>query len=102
MTLLHCPPLTEMTDAARLLDWGFAMDGKVTPVGTLVSPRPPRVAAPVRRKPQAALAARPLPACRGVPLAAGAAAVELLAAVIGGAAAMVSPRRPRGGSRPAP
>jgi serine-type D-Ala-D-Ala carboxypeptidase (penicillin-binding protein 5/6) len=90
-----------MTDAARLLDWGFAMDGKVTPVGTLVSPQPPRVAAPVRRKPQAPLAARPLPAGRGVPLAAGAAAV-LLAALIGGSAAVVSRRRPRGGSRPAP
>jgi D-alanyl-D-alanine carboxypeptidase (penicillin-binding protein 5/6) len=37
---MHCVPLTEMRYAARLLNWGFAMDGKVTPVGTLARPRP--------------------------------------------------------------
>jgi D-alanyl-D-alanine carboxypeptidase (penicillin-binding protein 5/6) len=37
-TLLHCPSLTEINSAMKLLDWGFAMDGKVRPVGTLVSP----------------------------------------------------------------
>jgi len=40
VTLLHCTPLTEIIYASRLLDWGFAMDGKVKPVGTLVSPLP--------------------------------------------------------------
>jgi D-alanyl-D-alanine carboxypeptidase (penicillin-binding protein 5/6) len=40
VTLMHCVPLTEMTIAAKLLNWGFAMDGKVTAVGTLVRPRP--------------------------------------------------------------
>jgi D-alanyl-D-alanine carboxypeptidase (penicillin-binding protein 5/6) len=40
VTILHCVPLTEMTYAARLLNWGFAMDGKVRPVGRLVSPLP--------------------------------------------------------------
>jgi D-alanyl-D-alanine carboxypeptidase (penicillin-binding protein 5/6) len=40
VTLMHCVPLTEMTVAAKLLNWGFAMDGKVTAVGTLVRPRP--------------------------------------------------------------
>jgi serine-type D-Ala-D-Ala carboxypeptidase (penicillin-binding protein 5/6) len=40
VTILHATPLTEMTTAAQLLDWGFAMDGKVRPVGTLVSPLP--------------------------------------------------------------
>jgi serine-type D-Ala-D-Ala carboxypeptidase (penicillin-binding protein 5/6) len=40
VTLMHCVPLTEMTYAARLLNWGFAMDGKVTPVGTLARPLP--------------------------------------------------------------
>jgi D-alanyl-D-alanine carboxypeptidase (penicillin-binding protein 5/6) len=40
VTLMHCVPLTEMRYAARLLNWGFAMDGKVTPVGTLARPRP--------------------------------------------------------------
>jgi D-alanyl-D-alanine carboxypeptidase (penicillin-binding protein 5/6) len=46
VTIMHCVPLTEMTIAARLLNWGFAMDGKVTPVGTLVRPRPEAEAAP--------------------------------------------------------
>jgi serine-type D-Ala-D-Ala carboxypeptidase (penicillin-binding protein 5/6) len=40
VTLLHCPALTEITSAEQLLNWGFAEDGKVTPVGTLVSPLP--------------------------------------------------------------
>jgi serine-type D-Ala-D-Ala carboxypeptidase (penicillin-binding protein 5/6) len=40
VTLLHCPALTEITSAEKLLDWGFAEDGKVTPVGTLVAPLP--------------------------------------------------------------
>jgi len=38
VTLLHCPSLTEITSAERLLDWGFAADHKVTPVGALVPP----------------------------------------------------------------
>jgi D-alanyl-D-alanine carboxypeptidase (penicillin-binding protein 5/6) len=38
VTLMHCVPLTEMTDAAQLLNWGFTMDGKVAPVGTLARP----------------------------------------------------------------
>ena len=42
VTLLHCPALTEIDSAKKLLNWGFAADGKVTPVGTLVGPlRPP-------------------------------------------------------------
>jgi serine-type D-Ala-D-Ala carboxypeptidase (penicillin-binding protein 5/6) len=40
VTILHCTPLTELTYAAQLLNWGFAMDGKVRPVGHLVSPLP--------------------------------------------------------------
>lgn len=38
VSLLHCPALTEIISAEKLLDWGFAEDGKVKPVGTLVSP----------------------------------------------------------------
>src|SRR5579862_6277994 len=38
VTLLHCPALTEITSAEKLLDWGFAQDGKASPVGTLVPP----------------------------------------------------------------
>ncbi len=40
VTLLHCTPLQEITSGERLLNWGFAMAGKVTPVGTLVKPLP--------------------------------------------------------------
>jgi serine-type D-Ala-D-Ala carboxypeptidase (penicillin-binding protein 5/6) len=50
VTLLHCPALTEVASAEKLLDWGFAEDGKVAPVGTLVSPLPvvpPAAARPI-------------------------------------------------------
>jgi serine-type D-Ala-D-Ala carboxypeptidase (penicillin-binding protein 5/6) len=40
VTLLHCPALTEVDAAKSLLNWGFKVDGKVTPVGSLVSPLP--------------------------------------------------------------
>jgi D-alanyl-D-alanine carboxypeptidase (penicillin-binding protein 5/6) len=46
VTIMHCVPLTEMTIAAKLLNWGFAMDGKAAPVGALVRPRPAAVTAP--------------------------------------------------------
>jgi serine-type D-Ala-D-Ala carboxypeptidase (penicillin-binding protein 5/6) len=45
VTLMHCVPLTEMTYAAKLLNWGFAMDGRVAPVGTLARPLPAAAAA---------------------------------------------------------
>jgi D-alanyl-D-alanine carboxypeptidase (penicillin-binding protein 5/6) len=48
VTLLHCPALTEIDSAESLLNWGFAADGKVTPVGTLVSALPPAAPAPTR------------------------------------------------------
>jgi D-alanyl-D-alanine carboxypeptidase (penicillin-binding protein 5/6) len=38
VTILHATPLTEITSAERLLNWGFAMSGQVRPVGGLVSP----------------------------------------------------------------
>ncbi|HEY1323414.1 MAG TPA: D-alanyl-D-alanine carboxypeptidase, partial [Streptosporangiaceae bacterium] len=38
VTMLHTQPLTEMVYAARLLNWGFAMAGRVRPVGVLVPP----------------------------------------------------------------
>jgi D-alanyl-D-alanine carboxypeptidase (penicillin-binding protein 5/6) len=40
VTLLHCPALTEIDTAKKLLNWGFAVDGKVRAVGTLVSALP--------------------------------------------------------------
>jgi D-alanyl-D-alanine carboxypeptidase (penicillin-binding protein 5/6) len=56
VTLLHCPALTEIDSAEKLLNWGFAADGKVAPVGTLVGPLQPPSASP---SPSAAAAARP-------------------------------------------
>lgn len=38
VTLMHCPALTEIKSAEQLLNWGFAADGKVAPVGVLVQP----------------------------------------------------------------
>ena len=38
VTLMHCPALTEIKSAEQLLNWGFAADGKVRPVGVLVQP----------------------------------------------------------------
>src|SRR6185312_9997725 len=46
VTILHCPPGTELTVASQLLNWGFAMDGKAGPVGQLVSPLPEVAAHP--------------------------------------------------------
>jgi serine-type D-Ala-D-Ala carboxypeptidase (penicillin-binding protein 5/6) len=40
VTILHCTPLDEITSGERLLNWGFKMDGKVRPAGTLVPPLP--------------------------------------------------------------
>lgn len=40
VTVLHCTSLREVTSAEKLLNWGFAMNGKVKPVGTLVPPLP--------------------------------------------------------------
>jgi D-alanyl-D-alanine carboxypeptidase (penicillin-binding protein 5/6) len=38
VTILHAKPLTTITSAERLLNWGFAANGKVSQVGTLVPP----------------------------------------------------------------
>ena len=38
VTILHATPLTEITSAEKLLNWGFAMAGRVRPVGVLVPP----------------------------------------------------------------
>ena len=38
VTIMHCQSLMEILSAEKLLNWGFAMNGHVRPVGTLVSP----------------------------------------------------------------
>ena len=64
VTLLHCPALTEINSAEKLLDWGFAEDGKVAPAGALVQPLPTAAqqaaaAAQAAKRAAAALADRP-------------------------------------------
>ena len=75
VTLLHCPALTEIDSGKSLLNWGFAVDGKVRPVGTLVGARQPPASASARRPPASASARRPAadlrPAARPHPVAAG-------------------------------
>jgi len=46
VTLLHCPALTEVAFAEKLLNWGFAEDGRIKPAGTLVAPLSPVTAKP--------------------------------------------------------
>jgi serine-type D-Ala-D-Ala carboxypeptidase (penicillin-binding protein 5/6) len=109
VTILHCKPLTEMTYAARLLNWGFAEDGKVRPVGTLVSPLPAHpVAHPAVHRPPARQIHRALPppanlGVPGIPLLAVLGTL-ILAALTGLVIAMVSRRRrawgPPGGGPP--
>ncbi len=41
VTLLHAQPWSLWTEARDLLDWGFAAEGSVAPVGTLVGPQQP-------------------------------------------------------------
>jgi D-alanyl-D-alanine carboxypeptidase (penicillin-binding protein 5/6) len=58
VTLLHCPALTEIDAAKSLLNWGFAAEGKVAPVGTLVSAVQPGAPAPIQSAAVAAAAAQ--------------------------------------------
>jgi serine-type D-Ala-D-Ala carboxypeptidase (penicillin-binding protein 5/6) len=101
VTLLHCTPLTELNSAARLLNWGFAMDGKVKPVGKLVGPLPTMTAAPRHHKPPMArhqpAAGSALPT---VPLAAGLGTLAL-AVIAGGSVLLVSRRGRRARNPPA-
>ncbi len=82
VTLLHCPALTEIDAGKSLLNWGFAVDGKVRPVGTLVgaarpaAPRPAATAQQAARRDQVASGPSVL-------AAAGFSGVALLAAGFG-------------------
>jgi D-alanyl-D-alanine carboxypeptidase (penicillin-binding protein 5/6) len=61
VTLMHAEryPVDTQDQAIRLLDWGFAVDGKIKPVGTLVSAPKPR---PARRPTPSATASTSKPA----------------------------------------
>jgi D-alanyl-D-alanine carboxypeptidase (penicillin-binding protein 5/6) len=77
VTVLHCTPLQEITAGEKLLDWGFAMNGKVRPAGQLVPPLPAVAASHTR--PHAA----PLQAgSGGMPPVLVIAAASLLATVL--------------------
>jgi len=82
VTLLHCPALTEIDAGKSLLNWGFAVGGKVRPVGTLVgaarpaAPRPAATAQQAARRDQVASGPSVL-------AAAGFSGVALLAAGFG-------------------
>jgi serine-type D-Ala-D-Ala carboxypeptidase (penicillin-binding protein 5/6) len=96
VTILHCTPLDEITSGERLLNWGFSMNGKVQPVGTLVAPLPAvatRASKPrsARRPASAAVATSPtLPV---LPLEVGAALLAVL--TVGFAVALSRRRRVR-------
>jgi serine-type D-Ala-D-Ala carboxypeptidase (penicillin-binding protein 5/6) len=91
VTLLHCPALTEIDAGKSLLNWGFAVDGKVTPVGTLVAARQPPAPSPARsategnrlRPARPATRAQSVGSGPSVLVAAGFSGVVLLAAIIG-------------------
>jgi D-alanyl-D-alanine carboxypeptidase (penicillin-binding protein 5/6) len=53
VTLLHAVPGTLFTSATAMLNWGFRMDGKIAPVGQLVSPLPPAARSPSTSHPPA-------------------------------------------------
>ena len=91
VTLLHCPALTEITAAKQLLNWGFKVDGTISPVGTLVGPQSPTAPSPAA-SPAASRTAAAAPAATrdqaagagaSVLAAAGFSAMALLAAGLG-------------------
>ena len=88
VVLLHCPALTEVTYAKSLLNWGFALDGKVEPVGTLVS----ALTAPAAREPSAKAGADGAPVSSGTITTAkvlGGPAVASIALILLAAAAAI-------------
>jgi D-alanyl-D-alanine carboxypeptidase (penicillin-binding protein 5/6) len=118
VTIMHCVPLTEMTYAAKLLTWGFAMDGKVKPVGTLVRPLAgptPAANTPAANTPATPRATAPAPAAEqhhvarlakasgfpAVPVAAGG-GLLIAAGLIAAGIVLVIRRQRRGGSPPGP
>jgi D-alanyl-D-alanine carboxypeptidase (penicillin-binding protein 5/6) len=83
-TVLHCTSLQEITSAEQLLDWGFAMNGKVQPVGVLVPPLPTSTPG---SSTDAHKAAKPKPVELAAPQAAGSGSAEGYALAAGGVAA---------------
>ncbi|HXZ65241.1 MAG TPA: D-alanyl-D-alanine carboxypeptidase [Streptosporangiaceae bacterium] len=105
VTVLHCTSLQEITSAEQLLNWGFAMNGKVKPVGTLVPPlaSEPRHPQTGRRGPGSAAAAAALTTPEPGPGGSYALAIGGLAvAVLGLGSLVVTRRRAAAGRRGRP
>src|SRR5690349_9187782 len=91
VTLLHCPALTEINAAKQLLNWGFKVDGTISPVGTLAGPQPPAAPSPTASPAPSRTAAAAQAATRdqaagagpSVLAAAGFSAMALVAAGLG-------------------
>jgi serine-type D-Ala-D-Ala carboxypeptidase (penicillin-binding protein 5/6) len=109
VTVLHCTSLQEITSGEKLLNWGFAMDGKVRPVGELVSPLPAVTTSHVARHPAgkragtSAATAADAPASSGLPAGPLVATCALaLIAGLGGAWLLRQRRSPATSARGAP
>src|SRR4051812_31107140 len=103
VTLLHCPALTEINAAKSLLNWGFKVDSKIAPIGTLVGPKQPATAVPgparsAAAPPPRATRAQAGPGGPSMLATAGFSALALLAAGFGFACS----RRQRPARRRAP
>jgi D-alanyl-D-alanine carboxypeptidase (penicillin-binding protein 5/6) len=98
VTILHCRPGSEMDSAARLLNWGFAMEGRVRPVGILVGPR--RAVAAARTAPTGRAHAVSQPEAT-LPLTVGLAALAL-AVLTGVTMTALGRRRRKPGPRAEP
>lgn len=102
-TVMHCTSLQEITSAERLLNWGFAMNGRVRPVGTLVSPLAAKPAVTHARsvaKPTRVALSSPQPGADGSAGNYALAAGGLLAAALGLGGLARTRRRPVAGRRP--
>ena len=106
VTVLHCTSLREVISGEKLLNWGFAMDGKVRPVGELVSPLPAVTTSHVARHPSARPAGARKNAAGGTPASSALPAWPLAAtcglALIVGLGGAFLLRRSAVGSRSAP
>ncbi len=107
VSVLHCTAQHEITSAEKLLNWGFAMNGKAAPVGELVPPLPaqypgtaPGAAGPRPGATPAQLAAS-RPAAGGSTAAYALLAGGAVAAALGVIALIRTRRRPGAGRRQA-
>ncbi len=103
-TVLHCTSLQEITSAEQLLNWGFAMNGKVRPVGELVQPQPaPAASSPLdarsAAKPKTVALTTPQPAAGGTAAGYALAAGGVVAAGLGLVALIRTRRRALAGRR---